>query len=212
MTLYVLDLVGVAVFAVSGALAAGRQRMDLFGVMVVATATAIGGGTIRDVVLGRQPLFWVADANYLYVILSAALLTMLYARLVRPPGVSLFVADAFGLGLFTYIGAEAASEAGAAPPVVVLMGVVTGVAGGILRDVLCNVVPLVLRREVYATAAIAGGVAYVVLDRLGAGDLALVLITAGLTTGLRLAAIRLDLNIPPVTPKEDGSTTRNPGD
>ncbi|WP_119069779.1 trimeric intracellular cation channel family protein [Rubrobacter indicoceani] len=204
--LYALDLIGVAVFAVSGALAAGRQRMDFFGVIVVAVITAIGGGTIRDVILDNRPLFWTSDANYLYVILLAALVTMFYSRFVRPPRRSLLVADAFGLGLFTYVGAEAAYNAGTIGIVVVMMGVVTGVAGGILRDVLCNVVPLVLRREVYATAAILGGCVYLLLQRLGAGDPLLITLTAALTTLLRLAAIRYDLDIPPIVPKDDERT------
>lgn len=202
MNLYVLDLAGVAVFAVSGALAAGRQRMDFFGVIVVAVITAVGGGTIRDVILDNRPLFWVADSNYLYVILLAALATTFYVSRVRPPGISLLVADAFGLGLFTYVGAESAYNAGAPGIVVVLMGVITGVAGGILRDVLCNVVPLVLRREIYATASIVGGILYLLMQWLGAGDLLLIPLTAAVTTGIRLAAIRYDLNVPPVTLKE----------
>src|SRR5690242_3583815 len=106
MILYILDLLGVAVFAASGTIAAGRKRMDLLGAVVIATVTGIGGGTIRDVLLDRHPVFWIADPTYLMVSLAAAALTLLYIRMLEPPRVSLLIADAFGLGLFTIIGAQ----------------------------------------------------------------------------------------------------------
>src|SRR5918994_4231161 len=167
MALYLLDLFGVAVFAISGALTAGRKSMDLFGVVVVAVITAIGGGTVRDVLLNDHPVFWIEDPTYLIVILAAAAATLLYARFRRPPRASLLVADAFGLAVFTFIGAQTAYAAGVSDLIVVLMGTITGVAGGVMRDVLCAEVPLILRREVYATAAIAGAATYVLLRELG---------------------------------------------
>ncbi len=131
MALYVLDLFGVAVFAVSGALTAGRKSMDLFGVVVIAVITAVGGGTVRDLLLDRRPIFWVEDPTYLLVCVLAAGATLAYARFFRPPRHSLLVADAFGLAVFTFIGAMAAHEAGVPAPIVVLMGTVTSaVAGG----------------------------------------------------------------------------------
>ena len=111
--------------------------MDFFGVLVIAAITATGGGTIRDVLLGTQPVFWIEDINFLLVSVAAATITMLYARLREPPGNSLLVTDAFGLAIATVFGAEAAAQAGAPPLIVIVMGVTTGVAGGILRDVLC---------------------------------------------------------------------------
>ena len=110
MTLYLLDLIGVAVFAVSGALVAGRKQFDLLGVAVIATVTAIGGGTVRDVLLDRHPVFWIRDPTYLPVILAAAALALLYARVRRPPRISLLIADALGLALFTISGAQIAEE------------------------------------------------------------------------------------------------------
>jgi uncharacterized membrane protein YeiH len=167
MIFYLLDLLGVAVFAVSGALAAGRAGLDLLGAVVLAAATAVGGGTLRDVLLNRHPIFWITDPRYLVVICAAALLTVLSAQLLPPPGNALLVADALGLALFAMSGAQIAEAAKRAPIVVVLMGTVTGVAGGVLRDVLSGEIPLILQRDIYATAAIAGIVAYLLLQALG---------------------------------------------
>ena len=167
MTLYVLDLIGVAVFAVSGALAAGRKRLDLLGVVVIAAMTAVGGGTLRDVLLNRHPVFWITDSKYLYVILVSALMTVLYVRALPVPGDALLVADALGLATFALSGAQIAEAAGHPAIVVVLMGTMTGVAGGVLRDVLTAEIPLILRRDVYATAAIAGIALYLLLQALG---------------------------------------------
>src|SRR5688572_15341240 len=126
---YVLQLLGAAVFAASGALSAGRKRFDLLGVAVIATVTAIGGGTLRDVLLDRHPVFWIEDPTYLVVILSAALLTILYARFREPPRGSLQIADALGLAMFTIGGAQVAEQQGLAAILVVLMGTITGTAG-----------------------------------------------------------------------------------
>ncbi|AZQ85849.1 trimeric intracellular cation channel family protein [Colwellia sp. Arc7-635] len=155
--LYWLDLFGVIVFAFSGALMAGRYKLDPFGVVVLSAVTAIGGGTIRDVIL-QVPIFWVENPRYLYVILATAFLTIIFIRCPkRIPKRLLLVSDAFGLALFAVLGTEKALALGTAIPVAVLMGMMTGVVGGMLRDVLCNVIPMVLRQEIYATAAILGG-------------------------------------------------------
>ena len=201
MALYLLDLFGVAVFAMSGTLAAGRKDMDLFGAVVVAVVTAIGGGTMRDVLLNNHPLFWIRDPTYLAVILAASISTFLYTRLRRPPGVSLLVADAFGLSVFTFVGARTAYEAGAPGVVVVLMGAITGAAGGVMRDVLCAEVPLILRRDIYATAALAGATLYVLLRDIGADGPIIAALSVGAVFGLRLAAIWFGLNMPRFEPK-----------
>ncbi len=208
MILRALELVGVGVFAVSGALAAGRKSLDLLGVVVIATVTAVGGGTLRDVLLDRHPVFWIADPAYLYVILAASLLTVPYARRFRPPERLLLIADALGLALFSVIGAQIALAAGLRGILVVVMGTLTGVAGGVLRDVLTAEIPLVLRRgRIYATAAIAGVTLYLLLE--GAIDGA-VAAAAGMTfiAALRFAAIVWDLKLPVFTlpqPKEPPS-------
>ncbi len=186
---YLLDLLGVAVFAVSGALAAGRSGLDLLGVVVIAALTAVGGGTLRDLLLARHPIFWIADPTYLVVICAAALLTVAYARLLPPPRNALLQADALGLALFAMSGAQIAEATGGSPPVVVLMGTMTGVAGGVLRDVLCGEVPLILRRDVYATAAIGGISSYLILQSLGMGRSWASAVGMALVVGLRLLAI-----------------------
>jgi uncharacterized membrane protein YeiH len=167
MLLYVADLLGVAVFSVSGALAAGRARLDLLGVLVIAAITAIGGGTVRDLLLNRHPIFWIRDPTYLLVVGAAALLTVGYAHLYTVPRNTLLLADAFGLALFALSGAQVAEAAGLPALIVVLMGTVSGVAGGVLRDVLTGEIPLILRADIYATAAIAGIAVYLLLEASG---------------------------------------------
>jgi uncharacterized membrane protein YeiH len=197
MILYLLDLVGVAVFAVSGAIAAGRKRFDLLGVAVIATVTAIGGGTIRDILLNRHPVFWIEDPTYLLVALSAAALTLLFARFRKPPRISLFIADAFGLALFTISGAQVAEDRNLPGVIVVVMGTITGTAGGLLRDVLSAEVPLLLRQtDLYATAAIAGATAYLMLQAAGLGRTDAALVGMAAVAGLRLAAILWRLRLP----------------
>ena len=147
----------------SGALAAGRKQLDLLGVVVIAMVTAIGGGTTRDLLLDR-PVFWTTQPRYLWLIVACALLTTLWTRRFRPPEKTLAVADALGLALFAISGAQIAERVGLPGIVCVIMGTITGVAGGIIRDVLTTQIPMVLRRgQIYATAAIAGISLYLVL-------------------------------------------------
>lgn len=206
--LHAIELLGVAVFAVSGALAAGRRSLDLLGVVVIATVTATGGGTLRDLLLDRSPVSWMADTTYLYVSIAAALLTVVYARYRHPPERLILIADALGLALFSISGAQIAENAGYGGIVVVIMGTLTGAAGGMLRDVLCAEIPLILRRgRIYATAAIAGIVAYLLLqqlfDRTAAALLGMVAIAS-----LRLAAIIWELTLPVFSmPKTENEET-----
>lgn len=196
MILYIFDLLGVAVFAASGALAAGRKSLDLLGVFVIAGVTAIGGGTIRDVLLGRHPIFWMEDTTYLFVILAAALFTVFFARTRPAPMRALLLADAIGLAVFTIIGARIAEEAGLAPILVVFMGTLTGVAGGVVRDVLCGEVPLILRRDIYATASITGGAVYLLVQWLGFSSLVAALVGIAAVSVLRALAIFRGLRLP----------------
>src|SRR5918998_4959136 len=188
MYLYLMDLVGVFAFAVSGALTAGRKGMDLFGVPVVAAVSAIGGGTVRDLLLDR-PVFWLTDTTYLYVIAAAALFTLLYGRFRPPPAGALLVADAFGLSVFAVLGVRAGLEAGVPPLVAVIMGAITGVVGGAVRDVLCGETPLILRQEIYATAAIAGATTYVALNAWMGGGPVTITVSIAVTLLLRLSAV-----------------------
>lgn len=195
--LYALNLLGAAVFAVSGALAAGRKHLDLLGVMVIAVVTAIGGGTLRDLLLDRHPTFWIRDPTYLVVILASAVLTLVYTRFRRPPARALVSADALGLGFFTISGVQLAEASGISGMIAVLMGVITGVAGGVLRDVLSAEVPLILRPgTLYATAAIAGATLYLLLQSAGTPRPAAALLGMGTVVGLRLGSIAWGLHLP----------------
>ena len=160
----ITSFLGVAVFAVSGALAAGRKGFDVFGVVVISVVTALGGGTIRDLLLDRNPIFWIHDTRYLMVSSIAGLITVFYVRRHHLSHKLLLYADGLGLALFTILGTRIAESTGVSPGVCILMGCTTGVAGGIIRDVLTNEVPLLLRdRELYATASIAGAGTYLIL-------------------------------------------------
>ena len=197
MLLYVIDLIGVAVFAASGALAAGRKRLDLLGVVVIATVTAIGGGTVRDLLLDRHPVFWIADPTYLVVITAAALSTVGYVRWRAPPQNALALADAFGLGFFAVSGAVIAHQLGLPAISVVIMGVLTGVAGGVVRDVLTAEIPMILQRgELYATTAIAGIGVYLALVALDATPPLPSLVGMAVIVALRLASIVWGLRLP----------------
>lgn len=191
-----LDLAGVAVFAISGTLAATQARLDLFGVIVIAAVTAIGGGTLRDLLLGRHPVFWVADPKPLYVIVSASLLTLVYVRVLPIPDDALLVADAMGLAVFALVGAQLAEGTKCSAFVVVLMGTITGAGGGVLRDVLTSRTPLILRQDIYATAAIGGIVLYLLLQALGVARGKAFALGMASVVALRLAAIHWHLQLP----------------
>jgi uncharacterized membrane protein YeiH len=194
---YAFDLFGVTVFAIAGALTAGRKGMDLFGVLVVAVVTALGGGTLRDIILDHHPVSWIRNETYILVACTAALGTVLWVRFTRPmPESWLLIADAFGLAVFTVIGTEVALQHHTPVSTAIIMGIMTGVAGGVIRDVICNEIPLIFHKEVYATACLAGSLCLVALKPIG--------LPGGLDTGLsmltvltiRLAAIRWHLALP----------------
>ena len=203
MLLYIIALVGVAFFSVSGALAAGQKGFDWVGVILIAVATALGGGTVRDVLLDRDMVFWITDPNYLLVTLAAACGTLIYARHFRPPYRTLMIADALGLALFSILGAEIALKLGVAPIIVMAMGTVTGVFGGVIRDILVNDIPFICRpsEPIYTTAAVLGIILYLILTKFGAGrsvSLAVgitgiaALRTAGIIWKIRLPEFRVD--------------------
>jgi uncharacterized membrane protein YeiH len=192
-----LEIAGIMVFAASGVLSAGRKGMDLVGVAVIAVVTALGGGTLRDLLLERHPVSWIANTSYLWACLAASALTLFYVRYREPPARALAIADALGLALFTIGGAQIAQQAGANGLVMVLMGVMTGTAGGVLRDVLSAEVPLIFRSgHLYASAALAGTVLYQVLDQLGVPRDVSGLAGMALIAGLRIGAIIFDWRLP----------------
>lgn len=196
MILYLLDLIGVAVFAVSGVLVAAHSGMDLLGGVALAALTAIGGGTLRDVLLNRHPIFWIRDARYLIVILAASALTMIYIAFLPPPGDSLMIADALGLALFTISGAQVAEATKHPALIVILMGAMTGTAGGMLRDVMTAHVPMIFRQDLYATAAIAGIVVYLLLQKLSVPRSFAIIAGVLVILGMRLLAVVWGAHLP----------------
>lgn len=194
--LYTLDLVGTGAFAASGAVAGIRRKMDLFGVVVLGLVTAIGGGTLRDLLLGDTPPFCFKNEVYLYLALGVSLLTFaLYHHMtgMRQP---LLYFDAIGLGTFVVIGTEKALHFDLGLLGAVIMGVITATAGGIIRDVLANQIPLILRKEIYASACLAGGTLLVVLIQNGVIRSMALLIAAATVITLRLLAIRFNWALP----------------
>lgn len=194
--LYLFDLFGVAVFAVSGALAAGRKSLDFLGVVVIAVVTAVGGGTTRDLLLDRHPIFWIADPIYLLVIIGPALLTIWYTQYKNPPEKALLLADALGLAVFTILGAQITQEVVSNSIIIIIMATITGTVGGLIRDVLSNEIPLILRRDVYATASLAGATIYLLLQLTPLSPTINIVVGIVVVIGLRLAAIQWNLHLP----------------
>ena len=195
--IFSLEMIGIAAFAVSGALAASRKRMDIFGFIVLAILTSTGGGTIRDMVLDRGPVFWVDDNSYLVVAIIAALIVY-FAPQPKPGGRRRFLVwtDAMGLVLFAALGTEICLSAETSPLVAVILGVTTAVTGGMLRDIICNEIPLVLSREIYATAAFVASCGYVLGDSLGLPAYTSLAFGALAGFTLRALAIRFDWSLP----------------
>ncbi len=195
--LYFIDLFGTAVFAISGVLLAGRLKMDPFGVIVLASVTAIGGGTIRDMALGATPVFWVKDTLYIGIILITCLLTIIVVR--KPKRLAwwvLPVCDAIGLAVFVGIGVDKALQHQSSPMIAVIMGVITGCGGGIIRDVLAREIPMILRSEIYATACIVGGVIQTIALEADMNKNSALLAGILSTLIIRLGAIKWHLSLP----------------
>lgn len=194
--MYILDLVGTAIFAITGAFAAGRKRMDIFGVVVLGYVTALGGGTLRDVILGNHPVFWISDTNYLTVAAIAAIGTFVFVRRWRLPMIVLMYADAAGLAVFTVIGFQKGFHTTGVYHIAIVMGVTTGVVGGIIRDVLSGEIPLILRREIYASASLCGAVLLALMSYLQFPSHLTVPFTVLIILVIRLAALHWNLSLP----------------
>lgn len=194
--IYAIDIIGTLVFAISGVLTATKQKFDLFGAAVIAFVTAVGGGTLRDMLIGAQPVGWMQDSNYLIIIGIAVPLTFFFRRYIQKLRRTMFLFDAIGIGLFTILGLEKTLAIGLSPAVAVIMGTVSACFGGVVRDVLCNVQPLIFRGEIYATACLSGAILYLVLKQFQLPDKITISATILFITLLRIVAVRRQWALP----------------
>ncbi len=199
--LYGLGIAASVVCGATGVLEAGRKRIDLFGAITAGIAASLGGGTIRDLLLDRQ-VFWIADQTYLIATILAAIATFFMARRFCLPGKLFLIPDAVGLALFTVVGTQVALQFQTPWLVASLMGVITAVFGGLLRDVLSNEVPLVFTSELYATAAWLGAIILILLQHLGADPVSAGFVAMGICFLVRMAALRWGLTLPRFTSGE----------
>ena len=194
--LHVIDILGTFSFAVSGAFLAMEKKLDPFGVLVLSFVTAIGGGTLRDIMIGNLPVGWLRNETATIVIFSSAIATMLFGRFLRHLTTTLFLFDALGLGLFTIIGIEMAIQLHFSIGVCIALGTVTACFGGVIRDVLLNDVPLLFRKEIYALACITGGAIYFLLRELKIDSNMTTVICILLIFTIRVVAVRYKISLP----------------
>lgn len=196
MMITLLDYVGTLVFAISGTLMAAEKRFDIFGALTIGFATAIGGGTLRDMMLGVTPVMWIRSLDYFYVITIGVLITTVFKKYILKLRSTLFMFDSIGIGVFTVIGINKALLFDLTPPIAILMGMITAVAGGVIRDTLCNVVPLIFRKEIYATACILGGVIYFTLFFFDVPEIINNLVTMSSIIAISVLAVKYGISLP----------------
>lgn len=196
--LYILDMIGVIACAIAGTLLAQHKGFDIWGCILVSMANAIGGGTLRDMALDRHPLFWMTDLSYVIVITVTSLILQIFFHLYHKIDRALKLFDAIGLAAFSVIGFKVALGQGMSPLIAVMMGVWTAIIGGMIRDIICNEIPLVLQREIYITASIFGACLYLLLIKIG--------VTTGISEFimllsifiLRMLAVQFDWHLPSI--------------
>jgi len=193
---YIIDILGTIAFSISGVLVALNKRMDAFGILIIAFVTAVGGGTLRDVLIGETPVSWMKDMTFVYVVLGSTILAIIFKTKIDYLRKSLFLFDTIGIGLYTVVGVEKGIGAGLHPIICIALGTMSACFGGVIRDILCNEIPVIFRKEIYATACIFGGIAYFIIKRLPIeGNL--VFVIAGLVVIFtRLLAVKFKLRLP----------------
>lgn len=195
-TMDAIEILGTISFAISGSFAAMQRRLDPFGVLIIAFVTSIGGGTVRDLLLGDTPVAWMRDVNYCLLILLTSIAAIFFKTHIKKFKVTLFLFDSLGLGLFTMLGIQKGIVFGLSPGICVALGTITGCFGGIIRDTLLNTIPVIFRREIYATACIAGGILYFTLLYFNLKeDLAKVAVIAFIFT-VRIVVVRYKVTLP----------------
>lgn len=193
---YVLDILGTIAFAISGSLVAMNRKMDPFGVFIIAFVTAVGGGTLRDVLIGRQPVIWMNDIIYIFLIGFAVFIAILFRKKLKYLNKSLFLFDTIGLGIFTITGTEIGINANFHPIISIALGTMTACFGGVIRDILCNDVPILFRKEIYATACIFGSIAFIILNNFNIDQTIVYVSTSLIVITIRLVAVKYHLSLP----------------
>ncbi|WP_445956059.1 trimeric intracellular cation channel family protein [Yeosuana sp.] len=193
---YTIDILGTIAFAISGVLVAFNKRMDLFGILIIAFVTAVGGGTLRDILIGNTPVSWMKDMNYTYVIMASAILAIIFRSKIDYLRTSLFLFDTIGIGLYTIVGIEKGISAGLHPVICIALGTMTATFGGVIRDILCNEIPVIFRKEIYATACIIGGIAYFLLLKLLIDTNLILIISVTIVIAIRLLSVKFKLGLP----------------
>ena len=193
---HLLDIIGTLAFAMSGALTAMSKRMDPFGVYIIAFVTAVGGGTLRDILIGRTPVGWMVDLEYVFMISIGFVLALLFRKRFDQLRTSLFLFDTIGLGVFTLIGLEKGINVGLHPVICIALGTMTACFGGVTRDILCNEIPVIFRKEIYATICILGGLVFFGLRSFNLESDIMYLITSVVIISVRLMAVKWKWYLP----------------
>lgn len=205
MTIFdTLDILGTIAFAISGALSAMNKKFDLFGIFIISFVTAIGGGTLRDMLIGNTPVSWMQNPLNLYIISGVACFSIVFRNKLDYLKKSLFLFDTIGLGVFTIIGIEYGIQANLAPFICIALGTMTGCFGGVIRDVLCNEIPIIFRKEVYATASILGGVCFIILFNLNMPLNSIYISTTLLIILIRLLVVKYQVSLPKFSIQDQG--------
>lgn len=204
--IYGLDLLGTMVFAISGAMAGHRKGIDIFGATFMAFVTAIGGGSLRDVFLNTRPV-WVEDGNYLIAIFAGVFISVIANRQLYNLARTLNLFDALGIGLFTVVGTQKSLDYGSSNIAAIMLGMFSASMGGVIRDMLVNETPLILRKEIYASACLAGAFLFVILNALGVGNGWNAFISATLVVVIRVLSVALNLSLPSVENEPDDIDT-----
>ncbi|MGB5357663.1 MAG: trimeric intracellular cation channel family protein [Eudoraea sp.] len=192
----IMDLLGTVAFAISGVMVAMDKRLDLFGVFIVAFVTAVGGGTLRDLLIGNTPVVWMREYVYIFTIIITVILAILFREKLRYLRKSLFLFDTLGIGLYTMVGIEQGLQAQLFPIMCIALGTMTASFGGVIRDILCNEIPVIFRKEIYATACVVGGTSYFLLRNLSIPDQYVYVIAILIVVGIRLTAVKYKIALP----------------
>ncbi|QLE01593.1 trimeric intracellular cation channel family protein [Galbibacter sp. BG1] len=199
MFYYIIDLLGTVAFTISGVMVAMNKRLDPFGIFIIGFVTALGGGTIRDVLLGISPVTWLINTTYMYAVMGSVVIGVLFRDQLKYFNKSLLLFDTIGIGLYTVVGLEKGVAAGLHPIMCIALGTVSACFGGVLRDILCNEIPVIFRRkEIYATACILGGISYFVLELFDIKSNVVFAFPIVVVITIRLLAVKYNLKLPSV--------------